>query len=171
MHSVTRLTAEVTMLEATIAEVRPVPTMGRHMGRSSIDRIAQSSFALVEVEPPALDVAAHHVNPPIFGITVVLAQLIQGRNRAIALLIFLLSPGEDLLTGHIFETIDVVLVDIQLEQQAARLGRSFEHERNPLPLREPRAKPSRPKRTDPFRQVVPILLRQTLVLIASRQPC
>ena len=104
------------MLEATIAEVRPVPTMGRHMGRSSIDRIAQSSFALVEVEPPALDVAAHHVNPPVFWITVALAQLIQGRNRAIALLIFLLPSAEDLLTGHFFETIDVVLVDIQLKQ-------------------------------------------------------
>ena len=65
------------------------------------------------------------------------AQLVQCRDGAIAVMILKLAQGEDFFTGRGFPVIDIAVVDIQLEQQAARLRRRFQHDRNPLPLRQP----------------------------------
>jgi hypothetical protein len=51
------------------------PLAARMMSRDqpSIDRFIRSRFTLVAIEPPAFNVAAHHVDPAVFRIAITFA--------------------------------------------------------------------------------------------------
>ena len=82
----------------------------------SIDGDPGARGAFVQVQPSPLDVAAHHVNLPVRCIAIASAKLVKRGNEAVGFLILTFPLRENLLTGCIFEVIDVGLVDIELQQ-------------------------------------------------------
>ena len=75
----------------------------------------------------------------------------------------------NLLARGMFKIVDVGFIDIKLQQQFARLVCSFQHYRNPFPLRQPIIESLGPEPIDPVRQAVAVVLGQLLAFVSGRQ--
>jgi Aldehyde dehydrogenase family len=85
--------------------------------QQSIDRLARPRLALMEIEPSAFDLTAHHVDPAVDRVAVAGAKFIERGTFAVAFLVLALASGENFLAGCAFEIFDVRFTDIELEQR------------------------------------------------------
>ncbi len=89
----------------------------------SVERRLDAGGSFVQVQPSPLDIAAYRVNLAVLRIAITRAQLVERRNEAVGFLILTLPLRENLLARGIFQIVDAGFVDIDLEQQLARLVR------------------------------------------------